>query len=160
MASEQEKFLDRLRKLERQLDKLTTDFFYCEAFLDTPRGSFWQPPTDVYETDSDVVVRIEAPGLDVTDILIVIRSNALLVRGVRRDTARPRRGLLLAAAGRDPATIGMEGRVTWAGDPDRALAEIAAWRAAGASHVSINTMGAGLDGVDEHLAVLERLAQR
>jgi len=87
MASEQEKFLDRLRKLERQLDKLTTDFFYCEAFLDTPRGSFWQPPTDVYETDSDVVVRIEAPGLDVTDILIVIRSNALLVRGVRRDTA-------------------------------------------------------------------------
>ncbi|MFN8226333.1 MAG: LLM class F420-dependent oxidoreductase [Mycobacterium sp.] len=64
------------------------------------------------------------------------------------------------AAGRDPATIGMEGRVTWAGDPDRALAEIAAWRAAGASHVSINTMGAGLDGVDEHLAVLERLAQR
>mgnify|MGYP000691613413 FL=1 len=64
------------------------------------------------------------------------------------------------AAGRDPATIGMEGRVTWTGDPDRALAEIAAWRAAGASHVSINTMGAGLDGVDEHLAVLERLAQR
>lgn len=64
------------------------------------------------------------------------------------------------AAGRDPATIGMEGRVTWTGDPDRALAEIAAWRAAGASHVSINTMGAGLDGVEEHLAVLERLAQR
>ena len=28
------------------------------------------------------------------------------------------------------------------------------WRAAGATHLSVNTMGAGLSGVDGHLAVL------
>jgi hypothetical protein len=36
------------------------------------------------------------------------------------------------------------------------LAEQAArWRDAGASHLSVNTMGAGLASVDHHLEVLE-----
>jgi len=63
-------------------------------------------------------------------------------------------------AGRDPATIGMEGRVTWSGDDDALARDVAAWAAAGASHLSINTMGAGLTSVDEHLAVLTRVAGR
>ena len=62
------------------------------------------------------------------------------------------------AAGRDPAQIGMEGRVSWRGDDDAALAEVTAWSQAGASHLSINTMGAGLATVDDHLAVLARIA--
>jgi probable F420-dependent oxidoreductase len=61
-------------------------------------------------------------------------------------------------AGRDPAAVGMEGRVTWSGDDDALARDVAAWAAAGASHLSINTMGAGLTSVDEHLAVLTRVA--
>lgn len=61
-------------------------------------------------------------------------------------------------AGRDPSAIGMEGRVTWRGDSGDVLAETGAWNAAGASHLSINTMGAGLRTVDEHLEVLATLA--
>jgi probable F420-dependent oxidoreductase len=71
------------------------------------------------------------------------------------------RGLVDKAAvtaGRDPSAIGMEGRVNWTGDRDDAAAQLAAWRQAGASHVSVNTMGAGLRTVDEHLAVLERVS--
>jgi probable F420-dependent oxidoreductase len=64
-----------------------------------------------------------------------------------------------AEAGRDPATIGMEGRVTWSGDDDALARQVAAWADAGASHLSINTMGAGLASVDEHLAVLSRVAE-
>jgi probable F420-dependent oxidoreductase len=64
-----------------------------------------------------------------------------------------------AEAGRDPATIGMEGRVTWSGDDDALARDVAAWADAGASHLSINTMGAGLTSVDEHLAVLTRVAE-
>ena len=54
----------------------------------------------------------------------------------------------------------MEGRVSWTGDIDKVAAEIAAWKAAGATHLSINTMDAGLATVDDHLAVLERVARR
>jgi probable F420-dependent oxidoreductase len=63
-----------------------------------------------------------------------------------------------AAAGRDADSLGMEGRVNWTGDRDKAAADIAAWKAAGATHVSVNTMKAGLANVDDHLAVLEQVA--
>jgi probable F420-dependent oxidoreductase len=62
-------------------------------------------------------------------------------------------------AGRDPAAIGCEGRLTWQGDLDAAVADAAAWRAVGASHLGVNTMGAGLSTVDDHLTVLGRLAE-
>jgi probable F420-dependent oxidoreductase len=62
-------------------------------------------------------------------------------------------------AGRDPATIGMEGRISWApDDEDRFLRQVERWRAAGATHVTINTMGLGLAGVDGHLGALARAA--
>jgi probable F420-dependent oxidoreductase len=71
-----------------------------------------------------------------------------------------RRQVLSAAesAGRDPAAIGMEGRVNWSGDQRKAAADIAAWKAAGADHLSVNTMGAGLTGLDEHLDALSKVA--
>ncbi|MCX2930522.1 LLM class F420-dependent oxidoreductase [Mycobacterium sp. CVI_P3] len=62
------------------------------------------------------------------------------------------------AAGRDPAVLGMEGRIDIARSRDRVAEELTAWSAAGATHVSINTMGAGLGGVDGHLAALEAVA--
>ena len=63
------------------------------------------------------------------------------------------------AAGRDPQTIGMEGRITWGGDLDQVKLEAEQWRALGATHVSINTMGSGLGPVAAHLEVLAQVAQ-
>jgi probable F420-dependent oxidoreductase len=62
------------------------------------------------------------------------------------------------AEGRDPADIDMEGRISWRGDVAALVAQVDRWREAGATHVSINTMGAGLDGVDGHLAALTQVA--
>lgn len=61
-------------------------------------------------------------------------------------------------AGRDPASIGMEARVSWQGDVDDVAEQIAAWSQAGATHLSVNTMRAGLTTVDEHLDVLAEVA--
>jgi probable F420-dependent oxidoreductase len=61
-------------------------------------------------------------------------------------------------AGRDPTDIGMEGRVTWRANTDELVEELRRWADAGASHVSINTMGAGLGSVDDHLAALTSVA--
>jgi len=58
-------------------------------------------------------------------------------------------------AGRDPAALGMEGRVSWGdGGADKVAYQAGRWRDAGATHVSINTMGAGLASLDDHLGVL------
>jgi len=63
------------------------------------------------------------------------------------------------SADRDPSTIGMEGRVTWnPDDPDRFARQVDRWRAAGATHVSIDTMRTGQRTVDDHLAALTAAA--
>jgi probable F420-dependent oxidoreductase len=62
-------------------------------------------------------------------------------------------------AGRDPDLIGMEGRVSWIPqDEDKFTRQVERWRAAGATHLSINTMNTGQRTVDDHLAALERAA--
>ncbi|MHB1986441.1 MAG: LLM class F420-dependent oxidoreductase [Acidimicrobiales bacterium] len=69
------------------------------------------------------------------------------------------------AAGRDPSAIGMQGRIRWgdgggarlsAGELPRLVAD---WQHAGASHVALNTMDAGLGSIEGHLAVLRAAAE-
>lgn len=62
-------------------------------------------------------------------------------------------------AARDPDSIGMEGRVSLRGNVQELVDGLRAWASAGASHVSINTMGAGLESVDDHLAALATAAE-
>ncbi len=58
-------------------------------------------------------------------------------------------------AGRDPATLGMEGRVSWSdAGVDKLVEQVGRWREAGATHLSINTMNAGLGSVHGHLDAL------
>jgi hypothetical protein len=54
----------------------------------------------------------------------------------------------------------MEGRVNWTdGGLERALDHLGRWRDAGATHVAVNTMNAGLRALDGHLDVLARVAE-
>jgi probable F420-dependent oxidoreductase len=79
--------------------------------------------------------------------------------GPKLDEARAIVERAATEAGRDPAAIGMEGRVTWGdGGIEALLHHIDRWRSAGATHVAINTMGARLGSVDEHLTVLASAA--
>jgi probable F420-dependent oxidoreductase len=63
------------------------------------------------------------------------------------------------AAGRDPSQIGMHGRVHITGDLDKLVDRTQRWRDAGADYLSINTMNAGLTGVDDHLTALAAAAK-
>ena len=62
----------------------------------------------------------------------------------------------LARQGRDERMVGIEARVSIArDDPDAWKRDIAHWREAGLSHISLVTMGGGLQGTDAHLARFE-----
>jgi probable F420-dependent oxidoreductase len=61
-------------------------------------------------------------------------------------------------AGRDPSDLGMEGRARWTGDVDDLVNLAQRWRDAGATHLAINTMNAGLATVDDHMAALATAA--
>jgi probable F420-dependent oxidoreductase len=60
-------------------------------------------------------------------------------------------------AGRDERSIGIEARLTVALKPEDAWAQYAAdWQALGATHLTVNTMGAGFATPQQHLAALGR----
>lgn len=81
-----------------------------------------------------------APGPKLDDALAVVHEGA-------------------SEAGRDPASLGIEGRSTpQPGELDKLADEIAAWRSVGATHLSLNTMRLGLSSVDEHIALLAEAA--
>ena len=64
------------------------------------------------------------------------------------------------AAGRDPMAIGIEGRVSVAdGNPETWGRAAAAWDEAGATHLSVNTMRAGLRGPDQHIEAIRRFKE-
>jgi probable F420-dependent oxidoreductase len=62
-------------------------------------------------------------------------------------------------AGRDVSNFEFEGRVEYATrDHDKMAEHARRWRAAGASHLSLNTMHAGLESVDAHIGALTEMA--
>jgi probable F420-dependent oxidoreductase len=65
----------------------------------------------------------------------------------------------LAQNGRSRTDLGIEPRLHWKdGAPDALAETMAGWRDAGATHISLNTMGAGLATPDDHLAAIRRFA--
>jgi probable F420-dependent oxidoreductase len=82
----------------------------------------------------------------------------MVAPGPALDAARAVVDRAAVDAGRDPKAIGMEAWVKWQGNADGVVDEVAKWGQVGASHVSINTMGADLKTVDDHLAALTAVA--
>ncbi|GAA1823579.1 LLM class F420-dependent oxidoreductase [Planosporangium flavigriseum] len=63
-------------------------------------------------------------------------------------------------AGRDPDKIGMEGRIQYGPHgSDAVVDEAYEWERLGATHVCVNTMGANLPNVDEHIAALSAVVR-
>lgn len=66
----------------------------------------------------------------------------------------------LAASGRATSAFGIEARMLYAEpDPSRWRSTIDAWQKLGATHLSLNTMGCGLEKPSDHLAALRRFAE-
>jgi HSP20 family protein len=49
------------------------------------RSAAWQPPTDVYETESHLHVRVEIAGMRQEDFVIELQGRSLVIRGVRQE---------------------------------------------------------------------------
>ncbi len=53
-------------------------------------SSVWSPPTDVYETEKDYVVRAEIAGIEETDLEITFENGILIISGNRPDLSERR----------------------------------------------------------------------
>ena len=49
------------------------------------RSSVWSPPTDMYETQENFVVRLEIAGMREEDFEVAVENNVLIISGHRPD---------------------------------------------------------------------------
>jgi HSP20 family molecular chaperone IbpA len=54
------------------------------------RPHAWRPPTDLYETEQSIVIRIEIAGVKESDFSITLRDRRLKINGIRTDISERR----------------------------------------------------------------------
>ena len=73
-----------LSQFRREMDTLFDRFFdkpFAPMRFETGE---WMPAVDVAETDREIIVKVELPGLEVKDIDIALKGNLLTIKGERK----------------------------------------------------------------------------
>lgn len=69
---------------QREFDRLFKEGFtpfVGEGELSTRT---WAPPVDIYETENDIVLKAELPGVDPKDVEVKVEDNTLYLKGERK----------------------------------------------------------------------------
>ena len=75
--------IEDLAAFRSQLDHLVESFLGKGPF-DTKKGQ-WVPVVDEAETDNEIVVRAELPGVDEKDISVTLTGNTLTIKGQKKE---------------------------------------------------------------------------
>jgi HSP20 family protein len=76
---------DSPERFQVELDRLRRDSLTPGRWVVWQHSQTWRPPTDVYETDEAVVVRVEIAGMREADFTVTLRDQLLIVTGTRID---------------------------------------------------------------------------
>ncbi len=69
-----------MAETEKNLDNVTKQELEAREEKTTP-GKYYQPLTDIFETDAELVVVMEMPGVDRSDLDIQVEKDVLSVDG-------------------------------------------------------------------------------
>ena len=73
---------------QSNMNRLLHEVVPTVRWLATGRPQPWRPPTDVYETDGKVVVKVEVAGMSEPDFAISLSNRSLRISGTRHDPDR------------------------------------------------------------------------
>jgi HSP20 family protein len=61
---------------------------FAPTMIDQNLLSPWLPPCDIYETDQEIVLKIELPEMKKDDVRLTLENNGLTLRGERKFEAK------------------------------------------------------------------------
>jgi len=73
-----------LATFRKELDNLWNRFF-GESAIPRPVSGKWAPPVDVSETEEEIRVKGELPGLNAADIEVRVSGDTLTIRGEKKE---------------------------------------------------------------------------
>jgi HSP20 family protein len=106
------------RQVNRLFDELWSDFD-LPTFGSTGMGTEW-PAVDLSESDKELVLNVEVPGMDEKDIEVQFVNDTLVLRGERRGERGDGRRFSERYYGRFERRIPLDIGI----DPDKAKAEL------------------------------------
>ncbi len=75
----------KLMAKHSNIEKLFEEFFFMAKSHDFTSSTPWQPPTDVYETEKNIIIKMAVSGLQPEDISVLFSDQTLTVSGKRGD---------------------------------------------------------------------------
>jgi HSP20 family protein len=73
--------IDRAERLHRQ---------FFQPIVAPVRDLSWEPPVDITETDSEILIAVALPGVESDTVKVTVDANMLTVAGFRRPRAMAR----------------------------------------------------------------------
>jgi HSP20 family protein len=74
-----------IEKARSEMDRLLDTFLFGKPRISGfAEEQEWQPPVDVAETESELVVNVEIPGVDPKDIAVSLSGDILFIKGEKK----------------------------------------------------------------------------
>ena len=70
-----------LREMKREVDRLFDEIITRPAPLEMRRMGEWEPAVEMYETESEVVVKVALPNIDPKQVEITVTNEAITLKG-------------------------------------------------------------------------------
>lgn len=70
---------DEMMSMRESMDRLFEDFFSRRPRAVGPL--VWQPAVEVFETDNEIVVKAELPGIDPKSVNVTVTGDGLSIKG-------------------------------------------------------------------------------
>ncbi|KPL03636.1 MAG: hypothetical protein AMJ73_05915 [candidate division Zixibacteria bacterium SM1_73] len=79
--------LKDVRRIQEEMDLLFDHFYKIRHSPVLIAKRLWRPPTDVFETEQQVVILVEIAGMKQKDLNVTLSDNVLVIRGDRQEKA-------------------------------------------------------------------------
>jgi len=84
MHEDKDRMFTELERMRTEIDRFF-DSLPSPRLLTIWRHHNWSPPTDVYETEEYIIVKVEIAGMRQEDLQISFSSGVLSIAGTRQD---------------------------------------------------------------------------
>ena len=82
---------EEMKKFRKEIEKTFEEFYKKPVFKAIKRPLMREPLTDVIETETSVVAKVELPGVDKKDIDLKITENMLGIKAEKKHEAEVKR---------------------------------------------------------------------
>jgi HSP20 family protein len=73
-----------LISLQDRMNRLFDETMHRGRGMEPMDMGTWAPPVDIYETEAEIVLVAEVPGVDEKDVDVEVKDNLLTIKGERR----------------------------------------------------------------------------